>query len=96
MKKSIQKIKVEKFRKTSVYGDASLIKMEQIANSNLLKLKPNPANDYVIVQWILPETVKDPYLYISNIDGHFIEKIKINGLQNSRYPKVSNLGSLVY
>lgn len=58
--------------------------MEQLANSNLLKLKPNPASDYVITQWKLPETVKDPHLYISDMDGRFIEKIKINGLQNEK------------
>jgi len=70
--------------KASVFGDASLIEVEQLANSNLLMLKPNPANDYVIAQWILPESTKDPYLYISNIDGRFIEKIKINGPQNEK------------
>ncbi len=53
-------------------------------NGNILVLKPNPANNYVIAQWILPESTKDPYLYISNIDGRFIEKIKINGFQNEK------------
>ena len=52
--------------------------------SNLLVIKPNPASDYIIAEWELPETVVNPYLYINDMDGRFIEKIKINGLQNEK------------
>ncbi|NOY51424.1 MAG: T9SS type A sorting domain-containing protein [Chlorobi bacterium] len=69
--------------KNSSVSNISLIDQEQTSNS-LLVLKPNPASDYVITQWELPETAKDPHLYISDINGRFIEKIEINGLKNEK------------
>ncbi len=61
-----------------------VIHVEQHPGASMLKLKPNPANDFVIVEWKLPETSGKPWLYISSVKGQLIDKIKLNGVKNEK------------
>ena len=71
--------------------DPSLINIEQSNGPTMLILKPNPANDYVIAEWSLPELSGEPILIISSLDGHIVNKIKLDGLCNEKVISTSGL-----
>jgi len=71
--------------------DPSLINIVQSNGPTMLILKPNPANDYVIAEWSLPELSGEPILIISSLDGHIVNKIKLDGLRNEKVISTSRL-----
>lgn len=68
--------------KAGSVADPSIINIDQTNNKSMLVLKPNPANDYVIVKWRLPVTKEKPVLYIHDMEGKLMENIKLHGHQN--------------
>jgi hypothetical protein len=76
--------------KMSRADEQSLVNPEQNTSSTLLILKPNPANDYVIAEWKLPETAKNTYLYINNMDGRLVERILLKDTQNQKVLSTNN------
>jgi len=75
--------------KMSRADNQSLVNPEQNTSGALLILKPNPANDYVIAEWKLPETAKNPRLVISTIEGRIIGQIQLQDVQNEKVISVT-------
>lgn len=82
--------------KISEVSDPSLINIEQNEGESFLILKPNPANDYVIAEWDLPASFEDAWIYVSDVDGRFIEKIRLYSSKNQKVLSTSNWKSGTY
>jgi hypothetical protein len=67
------------------------------AGQGYLKIFPNPARDYVIIEYKLNEGCSDGLIQVYSIDGKSISKIPVNG-SNSEVilPVSNNLGSLIF
>jgi len=68
--------------KSSAVVDPSLISLNPKETTNYINLKPNPAIDYVIVDWKVTETTDDCWIIILDINGRFVNKLKVTGTQN--------------
>jgi len=73
-----------------------VIHVEQHPGASMLKLKPNPANDFVIVEWKLPETSGKPWLYIHSVKGVLVNKIKLNGSENEKVIQTAGMKPGIY
>ena len=76
--------------KISKVVDPSLIKIEQNEDQSFLVVKPNPANDYVIVGWKIPETDEKVWLYVNDIKGYFLRKVSLKGYLNEMVLSTAN------
>jgi hypothetical protein len=68
--------------KNSSLIDPSTLNIEQQETASYINLKPNPANDYVIIGWKVHEDANDCWIVVVDIKGGFIDKLKVTGNQN--------------
>ena len=76
--------------KTSEITDPSLITLDYGSKPTYLKLKPNPASDYVIAEWQLPESIDEAMLHIRDIDGRLIKSLDLSGFRNEQVISTAN------
>ncbi len=83
--------KINYGKSKTVEPDMNELRINMLSDTGVSMLKPNPANDFVIVEWKLPETAGVPWLYIHSVKGVFVNKIRLNGHQNQKVLSTTNL-----
>ncbi|NQU33773.1 MAG: T9SS type A sorting domain-containing protein [Bacteroidetes bacterium] len=52
---------------------------------------PNPAHDYFIVSYTVPQVIKEAYLLINSVNGQFVQRIELNRPQDEFVVNTENV-----
>lgn len=69
---------------------------KSIANETILKISPNPSNDYIIAEFTIEQTVKDVILQINDLQGRILIKQQLHNADRQAILDIRNLKNGAY